>query len=376
MQPFNVEIFDRNFNFIHNYTIESPVYKYDYLTPTENDVTISFNKNIAMGQYIVIANAYRKYEGVISGIEVISKDFIKVKYKPLTNLFNTTVYIDYRNQDPAYSGHAPADKSIEQIIYENIVNIYINGYPPMPWELSSMLDYPTDNLQKIPNLVVTKKTDTMVWQLGLEMSSGWGQYQYFCEVNLSNFVIPRALKQAGVLVTMRLDIQNKKVYCDIEKTSTTSLVIEADLPQIIKKTINEISTIEMPNKVIVLPYPPDGSIPVTVYYRHSDGTWDTNDTDRLTPVILYSESVSASEYPNMEAELFDKYGAVLYANLIELTTLYGVYNIEIGNVVSIISGDKQYESMFTGYEIKNNTIKLIFGMLRLDLTKILKGRSM
>lgn len=374
MRPFNVEIFDRNFNFIHNYTVENPSYKYDYLSPVENEVIISFNQGVAMGQYIVLSNPVRKYDGVISGIEVLSKDFMKIKYKPLTNLFNTTVYIDRRNQDPA-TNNPP--KSIEQVIYENIKYIFIDGYPPVPWEIEeySGFTFDVDNLQKIPGLVVTKKTDTTTWQLGLEMSSLWGQYQYFCEVNLVDYVIPRALKGAGVMVSVRLDINAKKVYCDIERTSSTSLVLEADLPQILKKNINEVNTLEMPNKAIVLPYPPDPMAQVISYYRHSNGKWDTSNTDRLYPVILYSESATSTNYPSLEAELFDKYGAVLYANLIELTTTYGTYDIDIGNTASIISGNKQYETMLTGYEIANDTIKYIFGMLRLDLTKILKGRN-
>ena len=373
MQVYNVEVFHRDFSFVHNYTVEDITYKYDYLTPVENEVMMSYNANVKMGDYIVIRSDERHYDGVVSGIEVLTKDFMKVKYKPLTNIFNTTIYVDYRNQDPS-SSNPP--KSIEQIIYENIKYIFIDGYPPLPWEIEEYtgFTYDVDNLQKVPGLVVTKKSDTTVWQLGLEMSSNWGQYQYFSEVNLADYVIPRALKSVGVMVSMRLDIENQKIYCDIERLSATSLTIEADLPQILQKNINVVDTMEMPNKAIYLPYPPDPMAQVTIYYRHSDGKWDTNNTDRLTPVILHSEAASSTQYPTLEAELFDKYGAVLYANLIELTTSYGTYEIEVGNTASIISEDNQYESMLTGYEIHGDIIKYIFGMIRLDLTKILKRR--
>ena len=373
MQVYNVEVFHRDFSFVHNYTVEDITYKYDYLTPVENEVMMSYNANVKMGDYIVIRSDERYYDGVISGIEVLTTDFMKVKYKPLLDVFNTSVFIDWRNQDPAYGG--TSQKSIEQVIYENIKYIFIDGYPPLPWELESYygFSFDIDDLQKIPGLVLTKKTDTMVWQLGLEMPSSIGEYNYFCEVNLVDYVIPRALKSVGVMVSMRLDVENKKIYCDIEKTASTSLTIEADLPQILKKNINVVNTMEMPNKAIYLPSL-EPYAQVTTYYRHSNGKWDTNNTDRLTPVILYSETPLTTEYPTLEAELFDKYGAVLYANLIELTTAYGAYEIEIGNTASIISEDNQYESMLTGYEIHGDIIKYIFGMIRLDLTKILKRR--
>ena len=93
MRPFNVEIFDRNFNFIHNYTVENPVYRYDYLTPVENTVTISFNKNVAVGQYIIISNTHRRYEGVISSVQIVNDKMISVGYAPLNSIFKTQCYV-------------------------------------------------------------------------------------------------------------------------------------------------------------------------------------------------------------------------------------------------------------------------------------------
>ena len=66
-----------------------------------------------------------------------------------------------------------------------------------------------------------------------------------------------------------------------------------------------------------------------------------------------------------------------FNNLIELTVqnddeLVDPENIAIGQIVNIITNGTSYGSILTGIE-RSFTTKLIFGNIRLDLTKILKG---
>jgi hypothetical protein len=66
-------------------------------------------------------------------------------------------------------------------------------------------------------------------------------------------------------------------------------------------------------------------------------------------------------------------------NLIELEmleddSLFEPKEMNIGQDVLVISEGKEYESMLTGYKFKNGKITLIFGAIRLELTKILKRR--
>lgn len=369
MRPFNVEIFDRNFNFIHNYTVESPVYKYDYLTPVENSVTISFNKDVTVGQYIVVANNKRRYEGVISSLQVINKSFMTVGYYPLNSLFSYPIYLDIGYQQ---GGQYQGQKSIESIIYEQIKRAFIDGY---------YSDYyisgeptPVDNLQKIPGLTLTKTTDTYIWNVGLSLSNSYIEDRW--EGNLYSDLIPRALKGCSVGVITELDINAKKVYCTIGVINSNEQTIEADLPHIIQKNVVENDTSLLCNKYVMIP-PSETSEPIKVYYRHSDGLWDLNNTDRLFPVITEVGEPLSDIYEGdpVEVRLFNQYGALKYVNLIELTTIIDTYDLDFGDVANIIVGNKIYVSMLTGYEIKDDIIKLIFGMLRLDLTKILKGRK-
>ena len=68
-----------------------------------------------------------------------------------------------------------------------------------------------------------------------------------------------------------------------------------------------------------------------------------------------------------------------YSNLIELTMMNGDVlvhpeQLDFGQEVKIISKGISYTSILTGREIGKNT-KLIFGTVRLDLTKILRRNS-
>lgn len=369
MRPFNVEIFDRNFNFIHNYTVEQPAYKYDYLSPVENTVVISFNDAVKIGQYIVLSNNASRYEGVISSLQVINKDYMSVGFYGLNSLFDCPVYVDIEYQQ----GEAKqGQKSIEDIIYENINNIFVNGHNPLE---SNWGTYDTDDLQKIPGLTLTKTTDTMVWNVGLSYDdseySTWGMWKGSLSTLITN-----SLKGCSVGVITSLDITNHAVNCSIGVLNSTPLTIEADLPQILKKNIVENDTSMMCNKYIMM-QPTETGDPPVIYYRHPTGLWDTTDANRITPVILDIGDAMSDIYQGdtVETRLFNKFGALNYVNLIELTTTQNTYSLELGDIVNIIVGDTTYVSMLTGYEIANDTIKYIFGMLRLDLTKILKGRK-
>ena len=72
----------------------------------------------------------------------------------------------------------------------------------------------------------------------------------------------------------------------------------------------------------------------------------------------------------------DKFSGLPYSNLIELTManddgLMKPEQMEFGQQVEIISDGVAYRSILTGRERGKNT-KLVFGTVRLDLTKILR----
>lgn len=94
-------------------------------------------------------------------------------------------------------------------------------------------------------------------------------------------------------------------------------------------------------------------------------------------------------YETYRAQMIDKlisdyvsktFIAAKYANNIELSfgvndSMVNPLNMPIGQEVNIICDDVSYNSLLTGYEIKDKVIKLVFGTVRLDLTKQLNMKG-
>ena len=157
-------------------------------------------------------------------------------------------------------------------------------------------------------------------------------------------------------------------------------MIEADLPNVISKRITIKSVSSDVNKLII--YDATDYVNKRVYYLHSDLSYDTEDRDRVTPVNCEIMSVMPDEETTFESaairEAYNKFANLSYSNLIELTVMKGdslVHPEEMafGQVVEIISGGVKYTSILTGRETGKN-IKLIFGTVRLDLTKVLRRK--
>ena len=69
-----------------------------------------------------------------------------------------------------------------------------------------------------------------------------------------------------------------------------------------------------------------------------------------------------------------------YDNLIELSLmnddeLLSPWAVGMGQIVNVISDGVSYGSILTGREMKDNVTTLIFGTIRQELTKYLKGRA-
>ena len=56
-------------------------------------------------------------------------------------------------------------------------------------------------------------------------------------------------------------------------------------------------------------------------------------------------------------------------------TMINPLSMEIGQIVSIIHNGVSYDSILTGKEIHGGLVKLIFGTIRLELTKILNMKG-
>ena len=351
MQPFNVELFDRDYNLIQHYNIEDIEYKFDYLSPVENNAYIPFNDAVKKGDYIRIVNNKFDYFGFITSIVIdeAAEGFCTIGFKPFIELFNANILFDIANQGTGYLENALA------------------GYITDNWITNG------DTSQNIAGLEVETISSTSSWTFYVSNDDG-------LDNEIVNFesIIQEALTkyQVGLYVTPNFTTQ--KIKIKIGRKSTSQFNIEADLPSVIKKNIIVNRNRTDINKLIV--YDQSDLSSSIDYYLHPDGTYDTTDSDRITPVVYEMTSAAAPSggtFADAAQEAADKqFGNIKDSNLIELTVLndddlVNAADIEIGTQVNIISNNVVYSSILTGYERKDTT-KLIFGTIRVDLTKILK----
>ena len=119
MQPFNVEIFDQEFNLIQHYNVGAIDYKYDYLSTMENSVLIAFVENVENGNYIRLFNDTDSYFGYISAIAVneTAQGFSEIKFKPFISLFDANILFDTTLQGSA--------TTLEQMIADYSIKKYV-----------------------------------------------------------------------------------------------------------------------------------------------------------------------------------------------------------------------------------------------------------
>lgn len=353
MTPYNIEIFHPDFTLVQHYTVGEVSYLYDYLSMEESSVILPFNTEVRRGDYIYLRGEI-DYFGVISAISVdnVSLGFSEVRYKPFTSLFTEKVLFDTNLQNSATT-------------LENALKAILTAY-----FISN-----ADTSQNIQGLTVTTISATSGWGFNIKSDA---EGAHTAMVYLYDTLITRAMSKYRVGLYVTPNIESQTITVEIGVKSNTIQTIEADLPNVITRQINIKETEQSFNKLYV--YSEDFTSN-RIYYLHSDGSYDTSNTDRLTPV-LYEMKTAKPQSGETFIQAADKVASGVfeegaYNNLIEITVrndddLVMPSGFTIGQEVHIISNGTEYTSLFTGMS-RNGTTKLIFGTIRLDLTKILKG---
>ena len=357
MQPYNVEIFGKDFSFKQHYNSGRISYKYDYISPVENTITIAHDPNVSKGDYIRIVNDEEEFFGIIKGITVGGKtnEISKIKFAPFESVFKEEILFDTTLQG--------SDKTLEEMIAMYIAEYWINN---------------ADAVQNIPGLEVETISSTTDW--GFHLTSDVKGLNKTI-INFMSVIIKRSLTKYQVGLYIEPNFKEKKICVKIGRKNTSVFRIETHLPNVIKKNIVLNETTEDVNKLIL--YSSENLEDCVIYYKHPDKTVDTINENRIIPVIYDIQTVAVREDETFEesakamaAKVFDTES---YNNLIEITVLndddlVNAKKISIGQEVLVISNNNEYSSILTGYE-KGAKTKLIFGTIRLELTKILKGEQ-
>ena len=379
MQPFNVEIFDRDFNFIHNYTVEDIEYHEDYLTLPETVVFMSYNENVKRGNYIRAYNDEERYEGIITSVTASAKydGFMNVGFKSLIALFRATFVMRV-----AEISQYATNNSLEKLIYDYVRKYYVLGDMP---------DGHDDEMQ-VPGLSLTIISNTYNWNIGLVADM---EYDYDGSTNVSlidSLIIP-AMEMYKIGLYVDFDFQAKAISIEIGIKNSTPITVEANLPNILNVDYNAKDNRDDVNTVCVMCGTGDWNVDpqfAIEYYKNTHGVWSGDPTDRILPPIysemVYNEPV-ATYNPNgaimtggqdVLQMLVQNFGGTQDDNNIEITVKNDdplAYTFALGDTAKIILNDTEYISIYTGKDRKNGATTLIFGTIRMDLTKILKRRK-
>lgn len=360
MRPYNVEIFERNFSLVQHYNAGKPDYVYDYLSMVENTVVMPYSADVKRGQYIRLENGKRSYFGVISGLDVgsVAEGYTEIRYKPFSSIFNAPVVFDTDWQPGSGSGSV---MSLENVIVKLITDNWISN---------------TDTDANIPGLRVSAISQTADWGLHLT-SDVKGLHKTI--INFEDTVIKRALTKYQIGVYVTPNVNNGTISISVGRRETGICYIEADLPSVIDRKIVLNSTTEDSNKLTV--YNADDYATNIIYYKHTDGTYDTQNRDRIVPVIAAIQTVIPSDdtpFARGAQQAADKlFDADTYSNLIEIEVineddLVLPGYMTVGQLVNVITQGSVYPSIMTGVSV-GTTTRLIFGTVRVELTKRLRG---
>lgn len=305
MKPYEIEIFDRNFNFRANALVNSEAVKYqrDILTTVSNtitlehtDITIRTNatdgsagdQTVGLSDYIRIKVDGDTYSGVIKKLDK-EDDNIVITYMHLITLFNHDVYINSIETTRI---------SIERYLKDRLLEEFKNS---------------ADSSQNIPGFEVNIHTVTM------------GVFDFVdatnpnVTINLLNDYIYPAFQRFLVVVYVSFDVSAKKVTVDIGRRSTASRrTIETSLPDIIEKNVVIRSTSNELNKLIIID---NSTTPYNsyTYYLHTDYTVDTDKTtNRMLPVVNTIKAVDMDSLAEHAYWTYEKQYVLTAADLIEL----------------------------------------------------------
>lgn len=350
MRLYNVEVFDSNFNYKSSHPIsDRGRYEYDYISVSVNKLSVP-NIDVEKGDYIIIT-AINKDEEQIIGIVVSYTENgmeYEIEYKTFLSITDVDVHYDASRLNSI---------ALEQWIAEILSSTYVNN---------------PDKLQNIYGLSVTYEATTSNALLDLEENIG----------NLYEILI-KALVNYNVVVDFTIDISKKEINAHVCANKKKTLVIEADIANVIDKNFN-FKKSDSYNKITV--YNSLKEEECVTFYLQSDGNISTVASKRITPVVFtnifieHEEDDKENFYDKAYDKAFNKLSAGKYDMLIELSVLendvlINPHGLKIGQNTIIIHDNVSYSTILTGIEINDGIAKLMFGTIRRELTKKIKRRN-
>lgn len=271
MKPYEVEIFDRKFNYLFNALVDEKDfnYKYDIISPEKNTIpitkdfkpsTLSNENGVPKGWYIRITRDNEEYQGVITGFEE-NENLNKITISQAVALFDIDITV---------LNSSGVNVDMEKYIADTLTNNFLHS---------------DDIEQNIRGLSISRTSSTVGTFKFATKETGYES------INIMEDVIGEAISNE-IGVSTVFNYEAKTITVSIGKIgSGAEKIIEGDLPNIIspeftvKKSSGELNKVDITDTYLGSKY---------LYYLHPDGSYDLSNTDRILPI-------------NNKAEHFDSY---------------------------------------------------------------------
>ena len=272
MKPYEIEIFDRHYNFRSNALVDSESFSYAYDALSVDKSTLSIPKGkitvreqaesgsesdntVACSDYIRILSDDNEYIGVIVNVDE-DDIYTTLTYEPLHSLLNHEVMIIADDIKHTY-----IETYIENLLTQEFIN---NG----------------DTLQNIPNLTITTTSTT----------GGIMDYNdtsdVYVIINLLNDLIYPAFREYLIRTDISIDFSAKTLNVTIGEISEDSVTVESDLDNIVSKNFTIRKASSMVNKLSLFDTKNYSLAEYDFYLHPSDYSFDqVNNSDRFFPVV-------------------------------------------------------------------------------------------
>ena len=303
MKPYEVEIFDRHFNFRTNLLMEPSDFNYNIDSLTVEKSSFSVKKDmvtvrefaesgsegdgsISCSDYIRIITNEREYPGVITEIEE-DRNTYKITYSSIYKLLDHEILITVDDIKST---------NIETYIKQLITDEFINA---------------EDEFQIIDGLTV------------LSTSATKGTFDFndtddvYTVINLLTDLIYPAFREYLIYTDLSIDFSSKSIDATIGEIASNEITIESDLSNIIDKNVTIRKSTDEKNKMTLYDTAEYSLVPYNYYLHPSDYSFDQiNDReDRFYPVnnAVYqfdSDAITDEEYfliANQNARTLNKY---------------------------------------------------------------------
>lgn len=254
MKRCNVEFFDTKLNNVHHDTVRIDSIDDDYLAPEISSIEINKTDSIPDFGFVRIVGDF-EFFGLITSVDD-GEYLTTVNFKPFVSFFAQEVLFDVDDQTNG--------SSIELVI-ANLINRY--------WMNS------VDDVQNLPIINISVTSSTTGWNLGIESALDDSHYAI---VDFYDDVIAEACRKYGVTIKAYPNYTLKTIDIFVGG-SDQSLLIEADLPSVEIETFTIHEASDTVNKLEI--WNSEGFNEVIYFYLHTDDTYDTVDTDRVSPVV-------------------------------------------------------------------------------------------